>query len=191
MKTQVSFSIPTVTAFLLLLYISIQWILKAFSSSESQWTSPECATSLNDNSEPSGSICHTAQSISGEQTRGSNPCTGMRGCARLSQQQRSTTELFLFPWSMSCVGSGLLGQGRLELSSFPRAVPISCWDPSPCRSLEVFSVSGLTPNRWWWVTPSAPIKRETALNFSWLSPLLAADLVAGWRGNSNFVLMSC
>lgn len=42
--------------FLLLIYISIQCILKAFSSSESQWTSPECAASLDDDCEPSGSV---------------------------------------------------------------------------------------------------------------------------------------
>lgn len=196
MKTQVSFSVPTVTLFLLLIYISIQCILKAFSSPESQWTSPECATSLDGNSEPSGSVCHTAQSISGEQAPGSDQCTGMRDCAQFCPhssrevQQSHSCRIPLFPLSMNCVWDW---QRRLELSSFPRAAPTSCWDPSPCMSLEIFSASGLTPNRCWaeWVTSSAPTKHETALNFSCLNPLLAADLVAGWRGNNNFVLMSC
>lgn len=43
--------------FLLLIYISIQCILEAFSSSESQRTIPDCAAPLDANPEPSGSVC--------------------------------------------------------------------------------------------------------------------------------------
>lgn len=144
----------------------------------------------------------TAQSLSGEQIHGRvswcDQCTGMREeCSASPHSTENTTEPLLWAPTvsptMSCVwgrgrhGRAVLWQGMLDLSSFPSAVPTSCWGPSPYTCLD------LTPQYRMGrvVTPSAPIKHETALSFSWLNPLLAADLMAGWRGNNNnFVLIS-
>lgn len=141
--------------FLLLIYISIQCTLKISSSSESQWTSPECASSLDKNSECSGSIwqfCRTAQSITGEQIHGSaswpDQCTGMRESVLsfpLTVAEKYNRAIpvgwhcFLRPWGWGRHSRAVLWQGRLDLSSFPGAVPTSCWDPSHYTCLEVFS----------------------------------------------------
>lgn len=125
-----------------------------------------------------------------------------RECAQLPPhsnrevQQSRSCRMPLFPWTMCGVGAGTaeLCSDRGGWTSAPSQglyPPLLGSQPlhMPWDRLK----SGLTPNRCWveWVTPSAPIKRETALNFSRLNSLLAADLVSGWRGNNNFVLMSC